>query len=116
MDNTILIAKILGVYMLASGIVMLFRGKTLAVVLKDLFDHPAIMWVAGLVLIVLGGLLAFGEVGNKWTTIFGWVVLLKGVLYIVSPDFLLKMSKSMRPFTIIWGILAGVLGIWLLNI
>lgn len=118
MDNNLLIAKILGVYMLASGLVMLFRGKTLALVLKDLFDHRALTWVAGLVLIVLGGFMAFAEnvftgAGSEWVRVFGWIVLAKGFLYIVYPEFLEKAAKVSKGLSAVWGIIAIALALWL---
>ena|SRR3989344_6028788 len=116
MDTSLLIAKILGVYLLASGVALLFKGKTLTMVVKDFVDHRALTWLAGFVLIVLGGIMAFTNegFGSTWVMVFGWLVLIKGIIYIVYPEFLAKIAlKSVRPFAAAWGVISIVVGIWL---
>lgn len=56
MDTTILIAKILGIYLVISGLFLIIRGKTLAHILKDFFDHPAIVYLTGVILIFLSSI------------------------------------------------------------
>ncbi len=115
MDNTLLVAKILGVYMLASGLVLIFQRKSLPIMLKDLFEHRALTWIAGFVLIVIGGLIVWGGgINNSWVIFLGWLILLKGVLYIIYPEILTKVPLlSKRSFTLVWGLLSVAVGVWL---
>ena len=70
--DTIILLKLLGIYMIVSGLAMLFRGKTLVLVAKDLLGHRALMWLAGFFLIIVGGSLALEPLGFFWVSVLGW--------------------------------------------
>jgi len=118
MDISLIAAKILGVYLVVSGLFLIFRGKTIGRLLKDFFDHPAIVYLTGALLIFLSSLLLVQN--NVWdgswktvVTIFSWMVLLKGVAYILAPDALHKfVSKKLLtlPFNV-YGVIALAAGI-----
>ena len=42
MEISLVAAKILGLYLVVSGLFMVFRGKTLPHMMKDFFEHPAV--------------------------------------------------------------------------
>ena len=98
MDTSIML-KALSVYMVASGLVLMVRGKTLPLMLKDFFAHPAMLWLAGLVLILIGSPLAFSAGETLLVTALGWLILAKGVMYILFPElasrFVVKMSRML---------------------
>ncbi|MFA5942495.1 MAG: hypothetical protein WC798_02370 [Candidatus Paceibacterota bacterium] len=120
MDISLVAAKILGTYLVVSGLFLIFRGKTVPRLLKDFFDHPAIVYLTGVILIFLSSLLLVQN--NVWDgswrtviTIFSWLVLLKGVSYILFPDALHKMvSKKIlnAPFNV-YGLIALAGGLFL---
>lgn len=96
MDSTMIIVKILAIYFIVSGLALIFKKKTFALVIKDLFAHPSITFLAGVMLVFLGGFLVFTH--NVWDTnldIFvagvSWIILIKGIAYILIPEVLAKM-------------------------
>ncbi|OYV25632.1 MAG: hypothetical protein B7W98_03745, partial [Parcubacteria group bacterium 20-58-5] len=87
MSISLLIAKVLGVYLVVAGLFLIFKGKTVPQLIKDLFDHPAIVYLLGVGMVVVSTLLLFKS--NIWDgtwraiiTIILWLVLAKGLLYI----------------------------------
>ncbi|MFA6278665.1 MAG: hypothetical protein WCS97_00875 [Candidatus Paceibacterota bacterium] len=123
MDISLVAAKILGVYLVVSGLFLIIRGKTIPRLLKDFFDHPAVVYLAGVILIFLSSLMLIQN--NVWDgtwktviTIFSWLVLLKGIAYILAPDSLHKfVNKKLlsMPFNV-YGIIAVAAGIFLYTI
>lgn len=101
MDITILIAKVLGVYFLISGIFVITHQKTLGLILKDLFQNRAMTFIVG-ALLVLGGALVVmrSDIGSDPLGIFvqvvGWAILIKGAVYILAPE---RLHKMVRPWT-----------------
>lgn len=114
MEISTTIGSVLGVYLLVSGVFLITRGKTLPALLKDFFDHKAIVFLTGAVLIFLGGTLAFQEMQEVWVRILGLAILLKGVVYILAPEVLEKISflRSRRNLSL-FGILAMIAGAYL---
>lgn len=125
MEISLIVAKILGIYLVISGCFLIFRGKTVPHLLQDFFGHPAIVYLTGVILIFLSSLFLIEH--NVWdgtwrtvVTVFMWMVLLKGVAYIFIPETLHKFSgkKVLETFKFnFYGIIAVVvgLGLWYLN-
>lgn len=119
MEIALVSAKILGVYLVVSGLFMLFRGKTVPHLMKDFFDHPAIVYLTGVILIFLATLLLLKN--NIWdgswrtiVTVLGWLVLLKGLGYIFVPDVLSKMvNKKVLGSLSLFGLIAVIAGFYL---
>ncbi len=119
MDTSILFLKILALYFVVSGLFLLFKGKTLPFILKDFFDHPAIVFLTGVILLFLGGgvlIQNYANVSNSMTQalviIFGWLVLLKGLSYIFMPKTLEKVSlKKFNSWLGVLGVIMLILGI-----
>lgn len=122
METSLVVAKILGIYLVVSGLFFLFRGKTVPQLLKDFFDHPAIMYLTGAILIFLSVLflLANNIWDGTWRTIItlvAWAVLFKGIAYILAPDVLHKMvSKKVLDMVPVYGVVAIIAGISLLYV
>lgn len=116
MEISSTIGMVLGVYLLVSGVFLITRGKTLPSLLKDFFEHKAIVFLAGAILIFLGGTLAFQEMQETWVRILGLAILLKGVVYMLAPEVLEKMNflRSRRNLSL-FGILAIIAGIYLVT-
>ena len=122
MEISLIVVKVLGVYLIVSGLFLLFRGKTVPHLLKDFFGHPAIVYLTGAILIFLSTLLLLQN--NIWdgtwrtlVTLFAWATLFKGVAYILAPEALQKfvtkkMLGSLSPF----GLITFIVGIMLYNI
>ena len=119
MDISLVAAKILGFYLIISGLFLIFRGKTIPRLLEDFFGHPAIVYLAGVILIFLSTLFLIEH--NIWdgswrtvVTVFAWAVLLKGVAYIFFPEMLHRMtSQKLLEFVSLYGLIAIVAGVYL---
>lgn len=119
MDITILVAKIFGVYLILAGLFLIFKGKSVPHLLRDFFDHPATMYLTGIILVFLSTmyLIPFNIWDGTWrtvVTIFVWLVGIKGVLYIFAPKTLstLVIKKFRKGFGV-WGIVSIAVGIYL---
>ncbi len=117
MDISLVAAKILGMYLIVSGLFLLFRGKTVPHLLQDFFGHPAIVYLTGVILIFLSSLLLLQH--NIWdgtwrtaVTIFAWAVLLKGLAYIFVPEALHRMvNKKLLESVSLYGFIAVIAGV-----
>ncbi len=122
MDITILIAKILGVYLIVSGMFLILRAKTLPVLLKDFFQHEATVFLSGAILLFLGGVLAFRgslvpqyvTTQASWVTVLGWLIMLKGAAYMLIPQKMMHwtMKKMQGPMKLL-GLIAVAVGVML---
>ncbi len=119
MDQSILFIKILAVYFVISGLFLLIKGKTLPLILKDFFSHPAIVYLTGVILMFLGlAILIQNKTADPSVKIlagmFGWLVLLKGLVYIFMPKILSDLiTKKFHGWFGGLGLAALILGIYL---
>jgi len=119
MDITILVVKILGIYLIVSGLFLIVKGNTIPHLLKDFFDHPAIVYLTGIILIFLSSmyLIQYNIWDGTWkvfATIFAWIVMLKGLAYIFVPDMLNEMAvKKFRGMFNTYGVIAIIIGAYL---
>ncbi len=119
MDITLLVAKILGIYLVVSGLFLMIKGKTVPHLLRDFFDHPAIVYLTGIILIFLSSmyLIQYNIWDGTWRalmTLFAWVVMLKGLAYIFIPQALSEASiKRFKGLFGVYGLIAIVVGIYL---
>ena len=119
MEIALIAAKVLGVYFIVSGLFLMFRGKTVAHLMRDFFDHPAIVYLAGAILIFLSSLflIQYNVWDGTWgtlITVFMWATLVKGVMYILAPEALHRMvTKKMLESVNLYGLIAVVAGVYL---
>ncbi len=121
MDTSILFLKILAIYFVVSGLFLLFKGRTLPFILRDFFNHPAIVFLTGIILIFVGGGVliqsytsdASGTV-QTLTEIFAWITLLKGLSYIFIQKSLEVLSlKKFSSWFGVLGVIMAILGVYL---
>lgn len=119
MDITILIAKILGIYLVVSGLFIITKGKTIPHLLKDFFNHPAIVYLTGIILIFLSSMYliqynTWNNPSNSLVTLFAWLVMLKGLIYIFAPKTLSTLNiKNNRQMFVFYGLVAIFVGVYL---
>lgn len=119
MDITILVAKILGVYLVVSGLFLILKGKSVPHLLKDFFDHPATVYLTGIILIFLSSmyLIQYNIWDGTWktlVTLFAWLVALKGLAYIFVPQVFHESTiKKFRGLFGVYGLIAILIGIYL---
>jgi hypothetical protein len=122
MDASLIAAKLLGTYLVISGLFLILRGKTLPNILRDFFGHPAMVYLAGVLLIVLSALFLIQN--NIWDgtwrtviTVFAWLVFIKGVAYIFAPGKLHRIvNKKFFQMLNLYGLIAIIAGLSLFYI
>jgi hypothetical protein len=85
------LARLLGLWSLvAAGAMLVNRSGTIAV-LNGFFADPALMWISGVFMLLVG--LAIVLSHNRWSggavtaivSLYGWIVLVKGLLFLCLP-------------------------------
>jgi hypothetical protein len=114
---TIQLARIYGIVALTAALAALLSPKRMGLVLSEFEASPGLTFMAALFALILG--LVMVMVHNLWTdiaaiivTLFGWIVLVKGILLLATPDGLLRFAaaSASSPARIrLWGIAALVL-------
>ncbi len=119
MDITILVTKILAIYLVVSGVFLIMKGRTVPHMLRDFFDHPAMTYLTGIILVFLSSmyLIQYNIWNGTWKTVitvFVWIVLIKGLAYIFTPGMLSKMviNKSRGLFSA-YGLISIAIGLYL---
>ena|SRR3989344_4085161 len=119
MDTTLIVAKLLGIYLVVSGLFLIVKGKSVTHLLRDFFGHPAVVYLTGVILIFLSSmyLLKYNIWDGTWTTLitlFVWLVFVKGLAYIFVPQALSEMAiKNSRKLFVLYGVLAILVGLYL---
>ena len=119
MEITLLIAKLLGVYFLVSGVFVITHQKTLGLLLREFFGNRAMTFIVGAILLLGGSLIVFvNEAGEDWLGLFvqvmGWAILIKGALYILAPEQLYKMVRPWSRSTLsLMGVTVAAIGAYL---
>ena len=119
MDTALIATKLLGTYLIVSGLFLLLRGKTIPHLLKDFFGHPAIVYLTGILLVFLSALLIITN--NVWDgtwqtliTVLAWIILLKGLGYIFFPEALQRMAgRKLLGSLSLFGLIAVIAGLYL---
>ena len=121
MDNSILLARFIGPYIIVIDIGLLVNLKTYRTIMEDFFKNAALVYVTGLLTFVAG--LAIVLFHNIWVldwrliiTLFGWNILIKGALLVISPATSAKIAalfaKNNKLVIIPWIIMLAI-GIFL---
>lgn len=121
MDNSVLLAKFIGPFIVVIGAGLLFNFKLYQRIVDDFLKNAGLIYVSGLITFVAG--LAVVLFHNVWSadwrviiTIFGWVTLIKGIWLIVLPGRMFKVAKlfadKAKIVIILWSMMFA-LGIFL---
>jgi hypothetical protein len=121
MDSSILLARLIGPYIIVIGASLMLNQKVFRQIMEDFPKNPSLVFVTGLLTFVTG--LATVLFHNIWVadwrlivTIFGWLVLIKGVFLVVLPGTLIKATKiysdNFKLVLMPWGIMI-LIGIFL---
>jgi hypothetical protein len=115
MDLSTLVAKIIAVIYISSGIAVLIGQVSFNEIAGDLDKSPALTFIAGSLGAVSGMILL--EYHNSWVknwtvliTIFSWALLLGGISVVIFPKSLSYFSRSYKTSPI-WGILMIFFGL-----
>jgi len=117
MDNSILLAKFIGPYIMLISIGLLFNSKAFKKIMQDFSKNLALVYVTGLITFVAG--LTVTLFHNLWVldwriiiTLLGWNMFIKGAWLIISPDTSAKMAasfaKNHKLIIILWVIMLAI--------
>lgn len=100
MELSILIARIMAVIYLSASLGGFFSQDYYRRLSDDMYKNAGLTYMIGFLAVVVGFLIVHYHNlwGRDWTvliTVIGWLALIKGVLIIVFPKFLQRLS---RPF------------------
>ncbi|MBU1033244.1 MAG: hypothetical protein ABII13_05565 [Patescibacteria group bacterium] len=95
---SIYIAKVFGLFLVIAGLAMLYNKKDIHAWINTMLKEKSMVICHGAVALLVGLLLV--NVHNVWVkdwtvliTIFGWILLLKGVFSMFVPSLTQKMCK-----------------------
>lgn len=99
MENSILLAKIIGPYTVIVAIGLMFNLKFYQKMMEDFFKNTALIYLGGAMALIIGLLIVLFH--NVWVagwvviiTIFGWLGLFKGALLIILPNSVAKLTQA----------------------
>jgi len=111
MTSSSYLALLFGVYVLAVAIPMIFNPKRLVDMMHQLLDSPPLIFLTAIAALIAG--ISVISFHNIWTpdwrgliTFLGWAAAIEGVLLIIAPGMLIKVSRKFLS----WPKLIPVLG------
>ena len=98
MELSILIAKITSVIYLSAALGGFFSADYYRRLADDMYKNTALTYMMGFIAVIVGFLIVHyhNSWERDWTvliTITGWLALIKGVLIIVFPKFIQRLSE-----------------------
>lgn len=101
MSATILLARLLGLYMLAVSAAVLVRGPAMMAAVVALVDEPALCLMLGLIVLPAG--LAIVLTHNRWSggvlpvviTLLGWITVVRGLLLLFVPELAARIVAAL---------------------
>jgi len=98
MELSILIGKIIAVIYLSASLGGFFSRDYYRRVSEDMYKNAGLSYMTGFSAVIAGFLIVHyhNSWGRDWTvliTILGWLALIKGILIIVVPKFIRRLSK-----------------------
>ncbi len=124
MEISVLLAQVIGLYLVLEGLVVLTQRKFVMNIVDDMGNHKALMFVTGAMVFILGLLIVLNH--NVWEaswkvipTIIGWAMVAKGVALFFVPKIAMgkarKFAKN-RNLRMLVGIVAVVVGAYLVYV
>ena len=117
------LAQVIGIYLLLVSSAMLFQKDRFQKTIMDLLNSPPLLALTGSLGIIFGLLIVVPH--NIWAsswvvlvTLFGWIMLLQGVMRVFFPHHFSKLVKRIDAtigynlFSWVW-LLIGVYLIWM---
>jgi len=115
MELSILIAKIISVIYIASGIAVLTGTFKISDFVNEFEKSPTLTFLSGCIGIIFGMILVnYHNIWVKnWTviiTIISWIMLIGGVLVVIVPGALIYMKKLIKDNRL-WGVFMLLIGL-----
>ena len=104
MEHSVFLARLLGLYCIVIAVGVLLNLKTYQKVMEDFIKNTALLYIGGVLALLFG--LAVVLFHNIWIaswpvliTIFGWIGVIKGILIIVLPNTLIRLTQAYQKKT-----------------
>lgn len=122
-ETTLVIARILGAYMLIMGVAVLIHRNTIREMMERLEKDFPLTFIMGVMALILG--LVIVSLHNVWAgpvsvaiSLIGWLALLKGAGIVLLRqryiDLFRPLAQSARA-GLLWGAIVALVGLWLLS-
>ena len=122
MENSVFLAKLIGLYMVIVAVGILLNRKIYHNLMKDFSNSHALIYLGGVLALIIGLLIVL--IHNVWVagwpviiTIFGWVGLIKGIFIIIFPNSVVKLVQTYQKRTVLLTVnlvIILILGIFLI--
>jgi len=124
MASSLILGKIIGLYLVICGVSMLARKQGWMAMVKDMRKNPSFGRLMALFELLLGILIVM--LHNVWVqgwevaiTLIGWVMLIEGAAYLLLPHK--SIEKKIKAFNkpgwyVVTGIVILVVGLYLLGV
>lgn len=117
MNNSLLLARLIGPFLLLVGIGWLLNVKNFHRIIEDFSNNSALVYITGLIAFIAG--LAVVSTHNIWVTdwpiaitIIGWMMLIKGGCLVILPEISFKVArvllKNVKLIIVPWMIMIAV--------
>ena len=100
MDTSRFLAKVIGLYFMILGLLLVVRRSALADVFQGFAESPPLVFFAGVFSLVIGLLLVVSH--NRWTadwtvliTLLGWLMVLGGLVRLFLPSTVMQLGLAM---------------------
>ena len=104
MGITLFLARLIGLYLIIVGVGILLNLKYYQRVMGDFSKNSALLYMGGIMALFFGLLVVLFH--NVWLvgwpviiTIMGWLGIVKGVVILVFPNAILRMTEAYRDKT-----------------
>jgi len=118
MDNAIFLSSIFGPLLGIVGLWMLLYGDNLMKVVTSIKGSPGLLYLGAMINLLVG--LTIVNQYNVWMwdlslllTLLGWVQILRGVLVLFIPQFVIKTTMTDQGFIKVMGIIPLIWGLLL---
>jgi uncharacterized membrane protein len=120
MENSIFLAKVLGLYLTVFGLLVLLRPAQLRAIVTEYMESRPIVFLGGMVGLIMGIILVVSH--NIWTTnwrvvitILAWLILIKGTNHLFFPSVPRKMARTLlgSSWILVPGVIDLLLGLFL---
>jgi len=122
MELSIFLAKAIGLYYVIVSLGMILNGARIKGLLMEIMKNQGLLFVTGFFALIIGILLVTSH--NIWVadwrvliTLMGWGALMKGVIRVTLPQFMIETSKKWIQNPISYYITMGIvflIGLFLL--
>ena len=114
MNVSIFLARVFCLYFLAMGLTLIIRRKKMQEVLTSALGHSSCLFVISLMTLIIGILLVVAHpvFTATWTcviTVLAWLSLLKGLVYVVFPEYIVLTKTKILSYVSMYYISGVVL-------